>query len=32
MPDLLNTINELISYKREGDFWDFKQEWHSNKR
>lgn len=28
---LYNTISELISSKKEGHYWDFKQEWHSDK-
>ena len=24
-------IAKLISYQQEGDFWDFKKEWHKNK-
>ncbi|HNW81570.1 MAG TPA: ATP-binding protein [bacterium] len=30
MKDLLKIINELIQYKKEGSYWDFKQKWHDN--
>lgn len=28
--NLYNEIKALISLKQEGNFWDFKKEWHSN--
>lgn len=31
MKELIEEIQELINLKTEGDFWDFKQKWHSNK-
>ena len=29
--DLVDTIKSLIELKTEGDYWDFKEKWHSNK-
>lgn len=29
--DLTDTIKRLISLQREGEYWDFKREWHQNK-
>lgn len=29
---LKNEIKQLISLKQEGEYWDFKKEWYSNKQ
>ncbi len=29
--ELINLVKKLIDSKREDDYWNFKEEWHSNK-